>query len=104
MDEASYQDLMVSYHKLACFTFREHEVHGKSILDTTRRPRTLRARLLDKRHCPVVLGIAFFVLALFFQVLEVWSRSVLAASGAAKAGESISAASPEVFWASVLAP
>ena len=103
-DEASCQGLLVSYHKLACFTFGEHEVHGKSILDTIRRPRTLRARLLDRRRFPVVLGIVFFGLALLFEMLDVWSKSVLSASGAAKATESISAASAEVFWASLVAP
>ncbi len=103
-DEASYQGLMVSYHKLACFTFGEHEVHGKSILDTIRRPRTLRARLLDRRRFPVVLGIVFFGLALLFEMLDVWSRSVLAARGATEATESISYVSAEVFWASLLAP
>lgn len=102
-DEASYQGLMVSYHGLACFTFGEHEVHGKSILDTTRRPRTLRARVLDKRRLPVVLGIVFFGLALLFEMLDVWSRSILGAGGAANAGASISAASTGFFWASVLA-
>ena len=49
---------MVSYHKLACHTFAEHEVHGKSILDTIRGPRTLLGRLFDRRRLPMVLGAA----------------------------------------------
>ena len=80
-EESSYQQLMVSYHKLACYTFTTHEVHGKSILDTTRRAQTLRTRLADRRRLPVFLGLVFFGFALLFQLLDAWTKSVLAPRG-----------------------
>ena len=94
---------MVSYHKLACYTFAEHEVHGKSILDTIRGPRTLLGRLFDRRRLPVVLGIAFFGFALVFEMLDVWTKSVLGTDGGENGATSISDASAEIFWASLLA-
>ena len=76
-DESSYQQLMVSYQKLACYTFKIHKVHGKSILDTTRASQSFRSRLTDRRHLPVFLGLIFFVFALLFQILDAWTLSVL---------------------------
>ena len=103
-DETSCHELMVSYHKLACYTFATHEVHGKSILDTIRGPQTRGARLLDRRRLPVVLGLMFFVLALLFQILEAWTKSVLAADGATASTAFASSASPQLFWATLLSP
>ena len=99
-DETSCQELLVSYHKLACYTFAAHEVHGKSILDTTRRPRTLGARLFDRRRLPVVLGLLFFGFALLFEMLEAWINSVVGADGA---GTGAASTSDKVFWATLLA-
>ena len=99
-DETSCQELLVSYHKLACYTFAAHEVHGKSILDTTRRPRTLGARLFDRRRLPVVLGLVFFGFALLFEMLEAWINSVVGADGA---GTGAASTSDKVFWATLLA-
>ena len=76
-DETSYQKLMEAYDKLAYFTYRDHEVHGKSILDTTRPAGKGFTRIWDdKRVRPVTLGIAFFLLALAFEFSE-----ALAANG-----------------------
>lgn len=70
-DEASYQTLMEAYDKLAYYTYRDHEVHGKSILDTTRPAgKGIRRIWDDKRVRPVTLGIAFFLLALIFEFSE----------------------------------
>ena len=99
-DETSCQELLVSYHKLACYTFAAHEVHGKSILDTTRRPRTLGARLFDRRRLPVVLGLVFFGFALLFEMLDAWIKSVLGADGA---GTGTASTSDKLFWATLLA-
>ena len=81
-DESSLQELMVAYHKLACYTFAANEVHGKSILDTIRKPKSLWARLVDRRWRPVGLGVVFFGFALLFQVLDAWTHSVLDSNGA----------------------
>ena len=80
--EATYQELLIAYHKLACCTFPGQGVHGKSILDTTRKPATFRERLTDRRRLPVYLGVVFFLFALVFQVLDAWTKSVLGAQGA----------------------
>ena len=103
-DETGCHELMVSYHKLACYTFATHEVHGKSILDTIRGPQTRGARLFDRRRLPVVFGLVFFALALLFQILEAWTKTVLAAHGAATSTAFTSSASPQLFWAALLAP
>lgn len=103
-DESSYHALMVSYHKLASYTFVTHGVHGKSILDTIRGPQTRVAKLFDRRRLPVVLGLVFFALALLFQSLETWTKSVLATHGAAPSGAFAPSASPQLFWATLLAP
>ena len=81
-DESSLQEVMVAYHKLACYTFAATEVHGKSILDTIRKPKSLLARLVDRRWRPVGLGVVFFGFALLFQVLDAWTQSVLVSNGA----------------------
>ena len=81
-EESSLQELMVAYHKLACYTFAANEVHGKSILDTIRKPKSLWARLVDRRWRPVGLGVVFFGFALLFQVLDAWTQSVLVSNGA----------------------
>ena len=99
-DESSLQELMVAYHKLACFTFDAHEVHGKSILDTTRKPRSFLSGLVDRRRLPVVLGVVFFGFALLFQVLDAWTKSVLGPDGA---GGSTDGGSPEQLCAILLA-
>ena len=102
-DEDSYQRLMIAYHALACYTFTEHEVHGKSILDTTRKPRSLLAGLVDKRRLPVFLGTIFFLVAVALEVLEAWTESVLGPGGANSSAEGDSAASPEFLCAKLLA-
>ena len=102
-DETSCQELMVSYHKLACYTFAAHEVHGRSILDTTRRSRTLRAKFFDRRRLPVVFGLVFFGFALLFEILDAWTKTVLGTDGAAIGTGSTSASSHELFWASLFA-
>ena len=102
-DETSCQELMVSYHKLACYTFAAHEVHGRSILDTTRRSRTLRANFFDRRRLPVVFGLVFFGFALLFEILDAWTKTVLGTDGAATGTGSPSASSHELFWATLLA-
>lgn len=81
VDEETYQELLVAYRKLACCTFPANGVHGKSILDTTRKPESLRDRLTDRRRLPVYLGVVFFAFALLFQVLDAWTQSVLGAEG-----------------------
>ena len=102
-DESTYRELMVSYHKLACYTFAAHEVHGKSILDTTRGPKTWRGRLFDRRRLPVVLGLLFFGLALLFQMLDAWTQAVLGQDGAKAGTEGTSTVSTELLWATLLA-
>ena len=81
-DESSLQELMVAYHKLACYTFAANQVHGKSILDTIRKPKSLWTRLVDRRWRPVGLGVVFFGFALLFQVLDAWTQSVFVSNGA----------------------
>ena len=56
-------------------------MHGRSILDTTRKTQSLRERLTDRRRLPAYLGVVFFAFALVFQVLEAWTKSVLGAEG-----------------------
>ena len=99
-DESSLEDLLVAYHKLACYTFAAHGVHGKSILDTTRKPKSFPAGLFDRRRLPVVLGVVFFGFALLFQVLDTWTKSVLGRDGAAGGTDGIS---PEQLCATLLA-
>ena len=77
-DESSYQELMISYQKLANYTFAKYGVHGKSIMDTTRQT----SSFFDKRRQPVVYGVFFFILALMFQALDTWSELNLALSAA----------------------
>lgn len=86
--EESYRALMEAYHQLAWFTFSTYEVHGRSIQDTLRKPQGRFGRLTDRRTRPVVLGAAFFMLALALQVLDVWTKSVLGESGAAGEADS----------------
>ena len=69
-DEDAYKALMAAYHRLACYTFDAHEVHGRSILDTTRPCPNFRARLWDKRFRAVTLGVVFFVSALLLHWIE----------------------------------
>lgn len=102
-DEDSYQKLMLAYHDLACYTFAAHEVHGKSILDTTRKPTSFVAGWVDKRRLPVFLGSIFFLVAVALQVLEAWTESILGPDGATADAETSSAASPEFLCAKLLA-
>ena len=74
-DEDSYKSLMETYRGLSCHTFDAHGVHGRSILDTTRKPAGLGARLWDKRYRPVTLGVVFFVAAVLLQLLDAWTKS-----------------------------
>ena len=76
VDESTYQELMVSYQKLANYTFDKYEVHGKSVLDTTKQVPT-SAIFSDKRRQPVIFGVIFFFLALVFQALDAWTESNL---------------------------
>ena len=76
-DEDSYKSLMEAYRGLSCHTFEAHGVHGRSILDTTRKPAGLRARLWDKRYRSVTLGGVFFVAAVLLQLLDAWTDSKL---------------------------
>ena len=69
-DEDAYKALMAAYRSLACYTFAAHEVHGRSILDTTRPCPNFRARLWDKRFRAVTLGVVFFVSALLLHWIE----------------------------------
>ena len=100
-DENTYENLMVSYHKLARFTFAANEVHGKSILDTTVQNRSRPWR--DKRRLPVCLGLVFFGLALVFQALDAWTESVVGAKVAAADSAVDSAVSLKFLFASLLA-
>lgn len=102
-DEDSYQELMIAYHGLACYTFPDHEVHGKSILDTTRKPGSVLAGLVDKRRLPVFLGTVFFLVAVALEVLEAWTESVLGPDSASSSAEGDAAASPEFLCAKLLA-
>ena len=86
-DEDSYRALMVAYRKTACCTYGRNEVHGRTVLDTLRKPGTRWGRLHDGRCLPAVIGAAFFLLALSVQALDAWTRSVLAAKQSAPAGE-----------------
>ena len=74
-DEDSYKSLMEAYRGLSCHTFDAHGVHGRSILDTTRKPAGFGARLWDKRYRPVTLGVVFFVAAVLLQLLDAWTKS-----------------------------
>ena len=77
-DEDSYKALMEAYRGLSCHTFDTHGVHGRSILDTTRKPAGLRAKLWDRRYRSVTLGVVFFVAAVLLQLLEAWTESASA--------------------------
>ena len=102
-DENSYQKLMLAYHDLAFHTFTTHEVHGKSILDTTREPSSFFAGWVDKRRLPVFLGFIFFLVAVVLQVLEAWTESVLGSDDMTADAETTSAASLEFLCAKLLA-
>ena len=102
-DEDSYQKLMLAYHDLACYTFAAHEVHGKSILDATRKPRSFVAAWIDKRRLPVVFGFIFFLVAVALQILEAWTESILGPDGAVADAKGNSAESPEFLCAKLLA-
>ena len=102
-DEASYQKLMLAYHDLACYTFTAHEVHGKSILDTIRKPRSFVAGWLDKRRLPVFLGSVFFLVAVALQILEAWTESILGPDGATAGAKESSAEPAEILCAKLLA-
>ena len=102
-DEDSYQKLMLAYHDLACYTFTAHEVHGKSILDTTRKPRSLLAGWVDRRRLPVTLGFVFFLVAVVLQILEAWTESALGPDGATVDAKASSAGSVEFLCAKLLA-
>ena len=69
-DEDAYKALMAAYRSLACYTFAAHEVHGRSILDTTRPCPNFRARLWDKRFRAVTLGVVFFISALLLHWID----------------------------------
>ena len=101
--ESNYEQLMISYQKLASYTFTAAEVHGKSILDTTRTAQSLRARLLDRRRLPVFLGLIFFGFALLFRTLDAWTKSVLSPRGSEAGSETTAADSTEYLCASLLA-
>ena len=81
-DEDVYNALMPTYRALACHTFVEHGVHGRSVLDTIRPCPTFWARLWDKRFRAVTLGVLFFVSALLLHWIEARSQAI---SGAAEA-------------------
>ena len=101
-DEDSYQKLMLAYHELARYTFAAHEVHGKSILDTTRKPRSFVAGWVDKRRLPVFLGFIFFLVAVGLQILEAWTDLILGPDGATADIKARSAESPEFLYAKLL--
>ena len=102
-DEDSYQKLMLAYRDLACYTFAAHEVHGKSILDTIRKPRSFVAGWVDKRRLPVFLGFVFFLVAIVLQIFEAWTESILGPAGATADAKGSSVESAEVLYAKLLA-
>ena len=75
-DEDVYNALMPTYRALACHTFVEHGVHGRSVLDTIRPCPTFWARLWDKRFRAVTLGVLFFVSALLLHWIEARSQAI----------------------------
>ena len=81
-DEDSYKALMEAYRGLSCHTFDAHGVHGRSILDTIRKPEGLVAKVWDKRYRALTLGVVFFVAAVLLQLLDAWpqARSALFAA------------------------
>ena len=87
-EESNYRELMISYQKLANFTFAKHKVHGRSILDTTRKT-SYRTIFSDKRRQPVIFGLIFLSFALFFQALDIWTEL---SPGTATTEQSIGAA------------
>ena len=76
--EDSYHSLMTAYQALACHTFRSQEVHGRSIIDSTRKRKRWGEWIVDKRFRPVMLGILFFGSALLLQLLDTWIQASLA--------------------------
>ena len=74
-DEDSYMALMKAYRRLSCHTFDAHGVHGRSILDTIRKPEGLVAKVWDKRYRALTLGVVFFVAAVLLQLLEAWTQA-----------------------------
>ena len=74
-DEDSYKALMEAYRGLSCHTFDAHGVHGRSILDTIRKPEGLVAKVWDKRYRALTLGVVFFVAAVLLQLLDAWTQA-----------------------------
>ena len=101
-DEESYRGLMEAYDLLSDYTYRSHEVHGKSILDTTRPPARHVKRLWDKRVQPVTLGAVFFVAAVLLQLLEVHFAPNCTVGAAGSSGaSSIPDPAPSSSWISL---
>ena len=74
-DEGSYKALMEAYRGLSCHTFYAHGVHGRSILDTIRKPEGFVAKVWDKRYRALTLGVVFFVAAVLLQLLDAWPQA-----------------------------
>ena len=74
-DEDRYKALMEAYRGLSCHTFDAHGVHGRSILDTIRKPEGLVAKVWDKRYRALTLGVVFFVAAVLLQLLDAWTQA-----------------------------
>ena len=66
---------MSAYAKLTAVTYETRGVNGRTILDTqTENP--VRRRWLASRNRPMVIGVAFFIFALIFEVSMRWSGGV----------------------------
>ena len=104
-DENLYHSLMTAYQALACHTFRTQEVHGQSILDSTRKREGRWEWITDKRLRPVVLGISFFGAALLLQLLDAWVQASLGANaaGAPELGSNGTSGSVKNLCATLLA-
>ena len=68
----NWKKLSKAYSSVSGATYRKHKISGKSILDTL----NSHEGTIPKKFMPIIIGVVFFAIALFFEFMVDWISRV----------------------------